>query len=186
MKTCISLLLLALVAFEARAQTTLRVDSDASVIHYDGEALFHNWRGSSGSLSGRVIVRWDSLPAVSTVRLTVPVATFDSGNRMRDDKMRDVTKASDHPDIAFATDRVALLVWRPDGSRGTWRLTGTLTFAGVSRPLTTDANVAWDGSTLNATGTFAVDLDEFGVERPSLLGRKIDETIRLTYRIVAR
>ena len=180
------LLLLSFLAVQASAQTTLRVDSDASVIHYDGKALFHDWRGSSDSLSGRVIVRWDSVPAVSAVRLSVPVATFDSGNRMRDDKMRDVTDASEHPDITFTADRIALLVWRPDGSRGTWRLTGTLKFAGKSRPLTTDADVTWDGSTLTASGAFAIDLDAFGVDRPSLLGRKIDETIRLTYRVVAR
>ncbi len=184
--TRLLLLLLAFLSLPANAQTTLRIDSDASVIHYDGEALFHDWRGSSRDLMGRIVVRWDSLPTVSTVRLSIPVGTFDSGNGMRDDKMRDVTKASEHPDVTFVADRVVLLVWQPDGSRGTWRLTGTLTLAGTTQSMTTDANVTWNGETLIATGTFAVNLDDFGVDRPSLLGRKIDETIKLTYRVVAR
>ncbi len=180
------LLLLACLATQARAQTTLRVTSDESVIHYDGEALFHDWRGSSHDLGGRIVVQWDSLPTVRSVRLSVPVGTFDSGNGMRDRKMREVTNASEYPDATFTADRVALLVWRPDGSGGTWRLSGTLTFAGTSQPLTSDAAVTWDGETLAATGTFVVNLDDFKVDRPRLLGQEIDETIRLTYRIIAR
>lgn len=180
------LLLLSLVSVQADAQTTLRVDPDASVVHYDGEALFHDWRGSSHDLTGRIAASWGSQPTVSEVRLSIPVGTFDSGNGMRDDKMRDVTKAGDHPEATFTADRVTLLIWPPGGSRGTWRLSGTLAFAGTTQPLTTDADVTWDGATLTASGSFNIDLDEFGVDRPSLLGRKIDETIRMTYRVVAR
>lgn len=185
MRTLAALLLL---ATPALAQTTLDVVPGASRIDYDGEALFHDWRGTSRELTGRVAVAWGDLPDVRRVVLRVPTATFDSGNRMRDEKMREVTRAADYPEVVFRARDVDLLLWTETGSggEGVWRLTGELAFAGTTRTVSTDADVAWDGRTLTATGFFPIDLDAYGVERPSLLGRAIDETILLRYEVVAR
>jgi polyisoprenoid-binding protein YceI len=175
-------------ALPAWTQTALVVDPEQSELSYTGEALFHDWTGTSRVVGGRLVVDWDSLPSLVSLELSAPVASFDSGNGLRDGKMREVTRADRYPTVRFVADEAALLLWRsryPE-SRGTWRLQGTLTFAGQSRPLTSDAAVTWDGTTLTASGSFDLNLDAYRVDRPSLLGQAIDETIRVRYRIVAQ
>jgi polyisoprenoid-binding protein YceI len=181
-----ALLLLAVPA--ARGQTTLDVVPGESQLHYEGEALFHDWRGTSRQVTGRITVVWSELPHVGDVVLRVPTATFDSGNRMRDNKMQQVTRAADHPEVVFRMRDASLLLWTvtDEGGRGVWRLTGTLSFAGTTRPVSTDADIVWDSETLTASGFFPVSLEAFRIDRPTLLGSPIDDTIVLRYRIVAR
>lgn len=173
-------LLLAL-PLAAAQPATLHVDPARSTLSYRGTSVLHSWTGTSTRVSGTVTLD----PAdLSTTRFTIsaPVASFDSGNRARDRKMRDVTEADRFPTVTFEAQRVRV----PQGTApGTWTITGVLTFHGVRRTADVAADVTYRNGTLTAEGSFPVSLDAHGVERPRLVGIPIGDEITVRFEIVA-
>jgi len=158
---------------------TATVDSSRSRIDYFGSAVAHDWRGTSLRLSGRVQVDADT-PARSRVRLSVPVASFDSGNNRRDRKMRETLDAAQHPTVRFQTDSVRVDAWgrTRDGHAGRWTVYGPLTFHGRTRPIEATVRVRVTDDSLTAGTSFPISLTRFEVDRPTLLFVPIDDTIR--------
>jgi polyisoprenoid-binding protein YceI len=102
------------------------------------------------------------------VRLSVPIASFDSGHPEIDAAVRRALDAEHHP---FAVlEGVALRD----------RLEGTLELAGVARPIAVRLHVErLDGSVIGAA-SFAVDLADYGLALPGV-DRKVsvDAIVRL-------
>jgi polyisoprenoid-binding protein YceI len=166
-------------ASDASLRTAV-VDSAQSRIDYFGSAVAHDWRGTSRRLSGRVLVDAEA-PARSRVRLSVPVASFDSGNRRRDRKMRETLNAAEHPAVRFRTDSVRVDAWgrTRDGHAGRWTVYGPLSFHGRTRPIEATVRVRVTDDSLVAGTSFPISLTRFEVDRPRLLFVPIDDTIRV-------
>ncbi|GAA2069996.1 YceI family protein [Streptomyces albiaxialis] len=80
-------------------------------------------------------------PAASSVRLTIPAKSIQTGNRLRDDLLRSkFLDVDNHPALAFASTGVEQL------DRSDYRLTGDLTLRGVTKPVTLDVELT-DGGT---------------------------------------
>ncbi len=173
------LLLLALASTAALAQPrTAVVDPAASTLAYTGHHPTHDWTGTSRQVSGTVTVD-PAAPERSRVALAVPVASFDSGSGGRDAKMRRIVEAQAYPEVRFTSTAVAVERWdrTASGYDGAWRVSGRLTFHGRTHPVEIPVRVRVVGRRVEATGSFAVSLDRFDVERPRLvvrIGREID------------
>lgn len=168
---------------------TAVVDSSRSRIDYVGSAVAHNWRGTSHDVSGHVKVDVDN-PIGSTVRLTVPVASFDSGNDRRDRNMRETLEVEQYPLVRFHSDSIRVENWgrtsrNPSGHAGQWIVRGPLTFHGRTRPLETTVRVRIDGDSLSAETSFPVSLTRFDVDRPELFFVPIGDTLRIEAEIHA-
>lgn len=160
------------------------IDSTASVVHYTGTAPLHSWRGTSRSVDGQFVLLPDR-PDSSRAVVRIPVATFDSGNDRRDRGMRDVTEAERYPFVTFRGTDFSPAIWgRGDtGYRGTWAITGTLTFHGRTHPITDTVSVQVDGDTVRARAQFDISLTRFDVERPGFMGFTVGDTIRIDARL---
>lgn len=108
--------------------------------------------------------------------VATPVASFDSGDGNRDAHMREVTKAALHPMVAvkisFANPKAANQV----------KAKLDVTFAGKNKsyqdvPITL---VQKDGG-IKTQGTWTIQLSDFNVERPSLLGFSISDEVAISY-----
>jgi polyisoprenoid-binding protein YceI len=179
-------------AAEAQAQPSdplvASVDSAASRIDYTGSAPLHDWTGTSRDVEGRLALAPEA-PSESSVEIRVPVASFDSGNRRRDRKMREVTDAEAHPIVRFRASDIQPDVWGRghDGQSGRWSVRGALTFHGQTHPVEADVDVQIRDGVLRARAQFPISLTRFGVERPSMAWiAAIDDTIRIDAQIVAR
>lgn len=156
------------------------VDSTASVIHYTGSAPLHDWTGTSRQVQGQVVLD-PSRPDSSRAVLRVPVASFDSGNNRRDRGMRDVTAAETHPFVTFRGTAFTPVVWGRGaaGYRGTWAVSGTLTFHGQTHPVADTVRVDVAADSVRVRAQFPVSLTQFGVERPGFMGFTVADTIRI-------
>ena len=161
------------------------VDSTASVIHYTGTAPLHDWTGTSRRVEGRFVLAPDR-PDSSRAVIRVPVASFDSGNNRRDRGMRDVTEADAYPFVTFRGTDFTPAIWGrgASGYRGTWAVTGTLTFHGQTHPVADTARVEVAGDSVRVRAQFPVSLTQFGVERPGFMGLTVGDTIRIDAQLV--
>lgn len=156
------------------------VYSTASVIHYTGTAPLHDWTGTSQRAEGRFVLN-PNRPDSSRAVIRVPVASFDSGNDRRDRGMRDVTEADTYPFVTFRGTDFTPAIWGrgASGYRGTWAVTGTLTFHGQTHPVADTARVEVTDDSVRVRAQFPVSLTRFGVERPGFMGLTVGDTIRI-------
>lgn len=168
-------------------RVTATIDSTRSVMDYTGTAPLHSWTGTSRRVQGRFVLRPDA-PDSSRAVVRVPVASFDSGNRRRDRKMRDVTAADTYPTVVFRGTQFEPLAWGrgAGGPAGRWSITGELTFHGRTHALSDTVTVRVDNETVRAEASFAVSLTQFEVERPGFMGFSVGDTIRIDADVVGQ
>lgn len=108
------------------------------------------------------------------------VDAFDSGNGNRDAHMLEATEAARFP---FVTLKAVGALAPPEAypARVEVRLTGELTFHGVSRPVEVPVSVAFASPReATVTASLPISLDAHGVERPSLLFVKVEDAVVVT------
>jgi polyisoprenoid-binding protein YceI len=163
-----------------------RINPTASRIDYTGSAPAHDWTGTSRRVRGRV--RLDTAdPAQTAVMVTVPAATFDSGNSTRDAKMRRVLETERYPDVRFEAEAIRVEAWTRTeaGYAGRWRVAGPLRFHGRTHRVEADVRLRLGADSLTADVRFPVSLTRFEVDRPRLLFIPIADTIRIDARLRA-
>ena len=123
---------------------------------WNGEAVdgrFDRWRAA---------IRFspDEL-AKSTIRVTVDLASVDTGDGQRDDSLKssDFFDAASHPSAVFTARDIRHI----DGDR--YEARGTLALRGVSKPATVRFTLRIDGDKARVSGTARVDRTIFGVGR---------------------
>jgi polyisoprenoid-binding protein YceI len=154
------------------------IDPAASAVRFETRAVFGLLpvRGTFTVGHGRITVA-DPVEE-SSVHVVVETASFDSGNRKRDDHVRssDYLDAARHPEIDFRSLRL-----ERSGDEAT--LHGELTVRGVTRPVAVGLGPAeHEDGRMTATGTATVDRYAFGVTRArGMTGRRL----RIALEVVA-
>ncbi len=174
------LILVALFALAAApaapAQTAYRIDPSASTIVYAMHHPAHDWTGTSHRVNGSLTVEGER---VTGGHVAAPVISFDSGNRSRDSNMASDTESYLYPNVSFDAQGVRYA----DDSTAT--VTGTLSFHGVTRPVTMPARIEMVGEGVHLQGHFEVTLTEFDLDRPSLLMVKTSDWLGLDVDLTA-
>ncbi|MFT5884958.1 MAG: polyisoprenoid-binding protein YceI [Arcticibacterium sp.] len=111
---------------------------------------------------------------LEVVAVSVPVKNFDSGNSNRDSRVIETLEALKHPNITFSAQDVSY-----SGNKVTAK--GKLVFHGESKPFTITGEQVLDGTSLSIKGKFDVNMTEFGVKPPSLMGMSTDEEIKVSF-----
>lgn len=118
----------------AAAPVTWEIDANHSELSFRIRHLVSRVRGTFNQWSGTVVADPASL-ATGRVNVTIQTGSIDTGNERRDTHLRsgDFFDATAHPTITFASTRV-----EPQ-SGGRFRLHGTLTMKGVTKPVVLEA-----------------------------------------------
>lgn len=104
-----------------------------------------------------------------------------SGNRLVDGEMERRLDPRSHPTIRAELTEVA-----SGSTPGTLRLTGALTFHGITRTLEVEVTVREESPTLLIVeGGRAIDIRDFGLQPPSLLLFRMDPRVQVQARLVA-
>ena len=138
---------------------------------YSGNHPLHAWTGISTEASGSITYNENS--ETGSVRIEVPLSSFDSKLSSRDSNMLYYTEALDYPTVVFQSSKVTV-------GRTSAGIEGKLTFHGVTRPLKVTAS--FDKKNKIVKGDFSIRLSDFEVERPSLLFVKIDDDIAINFK----
>ena len=130
-----ALLGLGALSTESKAQTySFDVPEKLVNISFESRMDVEDIIGSTNKAKGAVTRQKDGR---LTFRVQVPVASLRTGIAVRDEHLRSESwlDAKRHPHIQLKGDKARKL------SGDTWRLTGTFTMRGVSRPLQVDVTV---------------------------------------------
>jgi len=122
---------------------------------------------------------------VKTVHVTIPAERLDCGNGTMNEHMRKAIKLAEHQSIEFrlADYDVAR---GADGVSGT--INGTLLLGGVTKPITLKAEGEPQGGMFHVTGSYELDMTEYGLKPPTLMfGRiKVAKTVKVNYDLLLK
>ena len=122
---------------------------------------------------------------VKTVHVTVPAERLDCGNGTMNEHMRKAIKLSEHKSIEFRLADYDI-ARNADGVSGT--INGTLLLGGVTKPITLKAEGKPEGGMLHVTGSYELDMTEYGVKPPTVMfGRiKVGKTVKVNYDLLLK
>jgi polyisoprenoid-binding protein YceI len=122
---------------------------------------------------------------VKTVHVTVPAEGLDCGNGTMNEHMRKAIKLSEHKSIEFRLADYDI-ARNADGVSGT--INGTLLLGGVTKPITLKAEGKPEGGMLHVTGSYDLDMTEYGVKPPTVMfGRiKVGKTVKVNYDLLLK
>jgi polyisoprenoid-binding protein YceI len=148
---------------------TLKAESR---LWFDGESTVRDWsctaKEMDAAIDGEANAAAEVLngrKAVRTVNLTIRTARLDCDNRTMNNHMMKALHAEEHTTITFAL--VSYDVARAATVTGT--LQGTLTINGQTRPVVLPVVFAPADGALRVTGTYPLNMTEWGVEPPKLM-----------------
>lgn len=172
MKKILALLIMpALVLTNGHAQTKqIRADKNLSSMTYGMKHALHAWTGTSREVA--CAAETNAEGQITRVAATVKVKSFDSKNSNRDAHMLEVTDALTYPNITFSSTSVT-----PE--TGGYLVRGNLSFHGVTKPFETKVTEVKKNGRRIITGRFIFLLEDFAIERPTLMLVKTDNEVEV-------
>lgn len=167
----ISILISLFVSFFA--QTTPSYLSDQGSIVYSMKHKLHAWDGKSEKLSIASVWKENKIEKIAVV---TKISNFNSGLSSRDSHMIEVLEALTYPTINFISQEINYT------EKGI-QVKGKLQFHGVTKEISFLAQLQEQNQQLIFTGEFPVLLEDYKVERPSLLFVKADNLIKIRFNI---
>jgi polyisoprenoid-binding protein YceI len=165
--------MIAVVSMNGFAQTKqIRADKSLSSLTYAMKHALHAWTGTSREVA--CAAETDAGGRITRVAATVKVKSFDSQNSNRDAHMLEVTDALTYPNITFSSNTVTP---ETDG----YLVRGNLSFHGVTKPFETKVTESKKNGRRIITGRFIFLLEDFGIERPTLMLVKTDNEVEVSF-----
>ena len=167
------LILLTVALGTAVAQTNSVKLLDKSTMQIDGTSTIHDWTADVEKMTVDLGFDASALTAdsisnpVSSLSLTVPVESIESGKGGMNRKIYGALKEDDHPNITYKLSSSELA---EAGSDSLFQLstTGTLNIAGVSKEVSfpVEGSMQEDGS-YKFTGSYEINMKDYKVDPPS-------------------
>lgn len=122
---------------------------------------------------------------VKAVKVTVPAERLDCGNGTMNEHMRKAIKLEENKTIEFRLTDYDV-TRGADGIAGT--INGTLLLGGVTKPITMKAEGKPEGGMLHVTGSYDLNMTEYGLKPPTLMfGRiKVGQTVKVNYDLLLK
>lgn len=151
-------------------------DNTTSTVKYSMRHKLHSWEGVSNGL--KVATKWnDQKKEIEQISIVVGVASFNSGLSSRDSHMLEVLDALTYPRIIFSSSSVQ---YTADGIV----VKGKMQFHGVERMIETKVKMEKVNNKWVFTGKLPILLEDYKVERPSLMFVKVDNLVRIDFKVV--
>lgn len=171
----------------AAGEITLPFDAHRSsltfTIQRPGEAI----DGTAQRFEGEVTFNPNDLSQGGSVVLRVQAVSLETGNRLRDRKMRGThLEAERFPEIVFRSRSIQVGVEKPGAGGRAALVEGTLGLHGVERDIVVPVVIRYDNGILTAEGSVDLSYTDYGIPIPRFLWLVMDDTIKVRFRIVAR
>jgi polyisoprenoid-binding protein YceI len=147
-----------------------------SWIAYDGFHALHQWNGTTKDVTC-VITYNTEKQTVEAIAASAKLLLFDSGNGNRDSHALEMLDALVFPKVNFTSAAVI-----PTGEG--LQIHGKLNLHGVTKAITVNARSSLSNNKMRVEGTFPVQLKDYNIEIPALLGIKIKDEIKVRFMFV--
>lgn len=149
----------------------------------------HESRGTSNKLQGEIKVIPGKEPDLAMpLTLTIPVRSFNSKNRSRDNNMAETMNAARYPTVTLVLDSVNWTSRKTEGSKTLAEgvAKGNLTMHGVTHPVQIKLTGSLDPEKLEVDSQFQVMLTDYNIVRPSLFFKPVDDAMTMTVKGIAK
>ncbi len=170
---------------------TLAIDAGRSdlgfTIHRSGETI----DGRAHHFSGEVAVDPSRPSERASVVLRVEAGSLETGNRIRDRKMRNShLEVERFPEIVFRSTAITLSETGPAaplraGEPRKALVEGILALHGVDRSILLPATIRYDSGSLTAEGDVTLKLTDHAIPIPRFLWIVLDDEVKVRFRFVA-
>lgn len=151
-------------------------DKRSSSISYAMRHPMHSWEGVCKDVNSVLVIN-SNTRVIEKVAVSLRADTFNSGNANRDSHALEVLESLKFPTITFTGSKIIT-------NKDKVTIEGNLTFHGITKPKTIIVSREDFVNKLVIDGNFDVSLTEFNVERPSLIGMKTDDIIKLKFQLI--
>jgi hypothetical protein len=172
----------------APAVTAARVTglafSSESKIWLEGDSTLHRYK--SAARTWQLTARPTATGGLADLEAVVAVRELKSGDAGLDKNLYVAMKADQFPTIRFSAGTGELDVAATGVAEA--RVAGTLTIAGVKKPVSLSAVGRLSGGTLRLKGSKALLMSDFGIQPPVLMlgAIKCTDAITVHYDLIAR
>lgn len=135
-------------------------------VEYTAKGPTGSWSGTNKSVSGKVTL--DPLSGA----VCVDMKGWDSANTRRDN----------HAEDMFEADKFPKSCYQITGSSGN-TIKGELELHGVKKSLPVSGNLKLTSSSIVFEGEMTVVIEDYGMTRPSLMGMKVNNDVKVKVRI---
>ncbi|HSP20033.1 MAG TPA: YceI family protein [Myxococcaceae bacterium] len=149
----------------------------------EARSTLHPVRVHTAGLTGEIEAELDGerIRLATPTRIELEPGTLRSGHALVDDALQRRMDSARYPSI-----RAELVAAEPGAGPDMLRLTGGLTFHGITRTLEVEVTVRLHaGDTLLIEGARPIDMRDFGLPPPSFLMFKVDPLVQVRARLVA-
>ena len=153
-----------------------RVDTNKSLITYQGNHILHSWDGINNKVYG-LGVPDSKQESLDKLAILIYVRDFDSNNSGRDAHAMEILDAIKFPEIKFYSDKIKIV----DNKA---YLYGSFDFHGIKINKELEADIKSKKTTLEINGNFKIKPSDFKIKLPSFLSIKIDDLLKINYTIV--
>ncbi len=159
---------------------------DRSQVWIEARSNVHPIHSSTSGLEGYVELDLGPSGTVDPAgtpagSLSLAVDRLKSGNRMEDRELQKRIDARKFPRIEGHLDQIA-----PNGSEASYRVSGEVTFRGVSRRYEDRMNITpVEHRTIRLTGESSFDIRDFGMQPPKVLLLKVEPEVQVRVEIYA-
>lgn len=162
--------------------TRYEIVPDESHVWIDARSSVHPIHVEVDGLEGHVEVEsnGEGLTLAAGSHVQVAVERLESGNPLVDLETKRRVDVRRHPRIAGEATAVEV------SDNGSLRMTGDLTFRGVTTTVTGNVTLAVDGDDVVVEGEQQFDVRDWGMEPPRLLLLKVEPIVSVRIRVRAR
>jgi polyisoprenoid-binding protein YceI len=159
---------------------------ERSTVWIEARSNVHPIQSTTSGLEGFVELELEPTGTVNLAdapvgRLSLNVERLKSGNRLEDREMQKRVDARRHPRIEGVLDSVV-----GDGKDGRYRVSGDITFRGVSQHHEDLMDISKvDERTVRLAGSSRFDIRDFGMEPPKVLMLKVEPLVDVRVEIFA-
>lgn len=147
-----------------------------SWISYDGFHILHTWKGITKDVNC-VITYNTGNQTIEAVAASAKLLNFNSKNINRDSHGLEMLDALVFPKVNFTSASVAT-------TEEGLKINGLLNLHGVTKSITVDAKTSLSGSKMRIEGSFPIQLGDYNITIPALLGINIKEKIQVSFTFV--
>jgi len=177
-QSLLAAILLFLAGAAAQAQSTqLKLDPAKTRVTWTLGDVLHTVEGTFALKSGAIT--FDAQTGEASGQIVVDAASGNSGNGMRDSKMKkDVLESAKYPEIVFTPRHVSGFAAGKESE--TVQVAGEFTIHGGTHPLTLTLPITAKGSHVEAQTKFDVPYQQWGMKNPSTLFLKVSNTVQIS------
>ncbi len=168
----------------ALGQDAVSFSVASGTLSYKMVHKFHEVVGTAKKIEGKARLLSNG---TTQIMVRVPVESFSTENSNRDAHMMEVVEAQKFPTVELKA--LATGVQTPAKFPATVKakVKGVVTFHGVQKPEEVDVAVTFaDATHGEATASFTISMEAYGIERPSLMFVKADDAVKIDAKLSLR